>query len=196
MSVQTYVPACFCCVCLCVFLCVCSRQWVSCENFARERMACSCIETAHWTHFNLLWVRTQMFNTSFMFYFSALNIEAHQQRGKTYVFLSYMVVALIHHGGPIELFLIPAFAPQDWCIKGLGMYHPVHGMLHIKEPLLLIGNSGPCGGSGYPLLLSEWSFTMCPTSYNHKQNVLSVSLNKPFWYPYLLSLFILKKKYG
>ena len=33
-------------------------------------------------------------------------------------------------------------------------------MMHIKEPLLLIGMSSLCGGSGFPLLLSEWSFTM------------------------------------
>ena len=35
------------------------------------------------------------------------------------------------------------------------------GMMHIKEPLLLIGISSPCGGSGFPLSLSEWSFTIC-----------------------------------
>ena len=45
---------------------------------------------------------------------------------------------------------------------------PVCGMLHIKEPLLLIGKSSPYGGSGFPLSLSEWSFTICPTPYNHK----------------------------
>ena len=30
--------------------------------------------------------------------------------------------------------------------KGCGMYYPVCGMMHIKEPLLLIGKSSPCGG--------------------------------------------------
>ena len=31
--------------------------------------------------------------------------------------------------------------------------------VHIKEPLLLIEKSSPCGGSGFPLsLFSEWSF--------------------------------------
>ena len=40
-------------------------------------------------------------------------------------------------GGPIELFF---FQPvlHDWCNKGCGMYYPVYGMVHIKEPLLLI----------------------------------------------------------
>ena len=42
------------------------------------------------------------------------------------------------------------------------------GMVHIKEPLLLIGKSSPFGGSGFPLSLSEWSFTICPTPYNCK----------------------------
>ena len=56
------------------------------------------------------------------------------------------------------------------------MCYPVCGMVHIKEPLLLIGKSSPCGGSGFPLSLSEWSFTICPMPYNRKYNVMSVSL--------------------
>ena len=44
--------------------------------------------------------------------------------------------------------------------KGCGMYYPVCGMVHIKEPLLLIGKSSPCGSSRFPLSLSEWSFTI------------------------------------
>ena len=51
-------------------------------------------------------------------------------------------------GGPIELFLIP-----DWCNKGRGMYYPVCGMMHIKEPLLLNGNSSLCGSSGFLLTI-------------------------------------------
>ena len=41
------------------------------------------------------------------------------------------------------------------------MCYPVCGTMYIKEPLLLIGKSNPCGGSGFPLSLSEWSFTIC-----------------------------------
>ena len=41
------------------------------------------------------------------------------------------------------------------------MCYLVCGMVHIKEPLLLNGKSSPCGGSGFPLSLSEWSFTIC-----------------------------------
>ena len=57
---------------------------------------------------------------------------------------------------------------HDWCNKGHDMYYPVCGMMHIKEPLLLIRKSSPCGGSGFPLSLSEWSFTISPTPYNRK----------------------------
>ena len=54
-------------------------------------------------------------------------------------------------GEPIELFLIP----------GRGICYPVCGMVHIKEPLLLIGKSSLCGGSGFSFSLSEWSLTIC-----------------------------------
>ena len=57
---------------------------------------------------------------------------------------------------------------HDWCNKGCGMYYPVCGMTHIKEPLLLIGKSSPCGSSRFPLSLSEWSFTICLMPYNRK----------------------------
>ena len=39
---------------------------------------------------------------------------------------------------------------HDWYNKGRGMCYPVCGMVHIKEPLLLIGKSRLCGGSGFP----------------------------------------------
>ena len=78
-------------------------------------------------------------------------------------------------GGPIELFLVPASAPRlVVCV------YLVCGMVHIKEPLLLIDKSSLCGGSGFPFSLSEWSLTICLTPYNRKWNVLSASLNKTF----------------
>ena len=55
---------------------------------------------------------------------------------------------------------------HDWCNIGRGMYYHVCGMVHIKEPFLLIRKSSPCGGIRFPLSLSEWSFTICPTPYN------------------------------
>ena len=56
---------------------------------------------------------------------------------------------------------------HDWCNKGC-MCYPVCGMMHIKESLLLIGNSSPYGGSRFPLSLSKWFFTICLTPYNHE----------------------------
>ena len=79
--------------------------------------------------------------------------------------LSYFSFKPVHH---------------DWCNKGRGMCYPVCGMVHIKEPLLLIRKSSPCGGSGFPLSLSEWAFTICVTPYNRKYIVLSASLNEAF----------------
>ena len=55
---------------------------------------------------------------------------------------------------------------HNWCNKGCGMCYPGCGMMHIKEPMLLIGKSSPCGGSRFPLSLSEWSFTSCVMPYN------------------------------
>ena len=69
---------------------------------------------------------------------------------------------------------------HDWCNKDRGMFYPVCGMMHIKEPLLLIGKSSPCGGSESPISLSKWSFTICLTPYKRKLNVLGASLNKTF----------------
>ena len=57
---------------------------------------------------------------------------------------------------------------HDWCTKSRGLCYPVCGMVHIKEPLLLIDKSSLCGGSGFPFSLSEWSLTICLTPYNRR----------------------------
>ena len=41
---------------------------------------------------------------------------------------------------PLGYFLFQPLL-HDWCNKGLFMCYPVCGMVHIKEPLLLIGKS-------------------------------------------------------
>ena len=68
------------------------------------------------------------------------------------------VVGSIPHGGP----------SSQCSTTGV----TVCGMVHIKQPLLLIGKSSPwrCD-SGLPPSLSEWFFTICPTSYNRKEYV-------------------------
>ena len=57
---------------------------------------------------------------------------------------------------------------HDWCNKGRGICYPVCGMVHIKEPLLLIDKSSLCGGNVFPFSLSEWSLTICLTPYNRR----------------------------
>ena len=79
-----------------------------------------------------------------------------------------LVVGSILHGVyPLSYF---SFQPvlHDWCNKGRGMFYPVCGIVHIKEPLLLIDKSSLCGGSGFPFSLSEWSLTICLTPYNRR----------------------------
>ena len=68
---------------------------------------------------------------------------------------------------PLSVF---SFQPgiHDWYNKSCGMGCPVFGMVHIKEPLLQVEKSSLCGGSGFPLSMSEWSFTICLTPYNRK----------------------------
>ena len=52
----------------------------------------------------------------------------------------WIVVSILHGVDPLSYF---SFQPvlHDWCNKGRGMCYPVCGMVHIKEPLLLIDKS-------------------------------------------------------
>ena len=84
-----------------------------------------------------------------------------------HLFMVQWVVGLILHGGPIEPFIIPAIV-HNWHSKGFSMCCPVRGMVHIKDPLLLIAKSSPCGSNRFSLSLSECAFTICPKSYIHK----------------------------
>ena len=56
----------------------------------------------------------------------------------------------------VDLYSYFTYQPvfYNWCNKGHGMCYPVCGVMHIKEPLLLIGKSSPCGGSRFPLAIS------------------------------------------
>ena len=44
--------------------------------------------------------------------------------------------------------------------KACVMCYPGCGMVNMEEALLLIGKSGLCGGSRFPLLLSEYVFIL------------------------------------
>ena len=57
----------------------------------------------------------------------------------------WVVGSIVHGVDPLCYF---SFQPvlHDWCNKGRGMCYPVCGMVHVKEPLLLIGKCNPFGG--------------------------------------------------
>ena len=73
--------------------------------------------------------------------------------------VQWVVGSILHGADPFSYF---SFQPvlHDWCNKAV--------VCVIKEPLLLIGKNSPCGRNGFPLSLSEWSFTICPMPYNLK----------------------------
>ena len=54
---------------------------------------------------------------------------------------------------PVDPLSYFSFQPlhHDWINKYCGLCYPVCGIVHKKEPLLLIGKSSPCGDSGFPL---------------------------------------------
>ena len=63
---------------------------------------------------------------------------------------------LLHHE---RMLYNGATSHPFWCNKGR-MCYSVCGMVHIKEPLLLIKKSNSFGSSGFPASLAEWSFTI------------------------------------
>ena len=66
----------------------------------------------------------------------------------------WVIRSILHGEDPLSYF---SFQPvlHDWYNKGCGMCYPVCGIMHIKEPLLLIGKSSLCAGNGFPFSLSE-----------------------------------------
>ena len=88
--------------------------------------------------------------------------------------VQWVVRSILHGVDPLSYF---SFQPvlHDWCNKGCGMCYPLCGMVHIKEPLLLIDKSSLCGGSRLPFSLSEWSLTICLTPYNRRLKVFFIA---------------------
>ena len=60
----------------------------------------------------------------------------------------------------VDPFSYISHSNHDWCNKAVVCAKPVHGIVHIKERLLLIRMNSPCCGSGFLLSLSEWSFSI------------------------------------
>ena len=56
--------------------------------------------------------------------------------------------AILHGVNPLSYF---SFQPvlHDWCNKGHGMCYPVCGMVHIKEPLLLMERVAYVAAAGF-----------------------------------------------
>ena len=77
----------------------------------------------------------------------------------------HWIVGSIPHGGPNEFSFQPVL--KDWCTKGCGVCYPVCGMVHIKEPLLLVGKSSHVAAAGF---LSRYlsGYLPCLTPYKHK----------------------------
>ena len=90
-----------------------------------------------------------------------------------------MVIAFAHGamGNRIDP-LLSYFSFQP-VLHDCGMCYPVCWMVHIKESLLLIGKSSSCsGGNRFPLLLSEWSITICPMPQNCIKNAKVINYHK------------------
>ena len=68
--------------------------------------------------------------------------------------VQWVVSSILHGVDPLSYFSFK-LELHDWYNKGRGMCYPVCGMVHIKEPLLLIRKSSLCGGSGFPISLFE-----------------------------------------
>ena len=91
--------------------------------------------------------------------FQSIQVPYYMSYKKTYPSIcistfSYCLLIIVSFHLPVSP-IISYFSFQPvlhiWCNKGRGMCYPVCGMMHIKEPLLLIGKSSPGGGSGFPL---------------------------------------------
>ena len=61
--------------------------------------------------------------------------------------VQWVVGSILHGVDPLSYFSFQSVL-HDWCNKGRGMCYPVCGMVHIKEPLLLIGRVGYVGAAG------------------------------------------------
>ena len=111
---------------------------------------------------------------SIMFYNNVKEVIKFLKRGagrssevERSLMVRWVVGSILHGVDPLSYF---SFQPvlHDWCNKGRGMCYPVCGMVHIKEPLMLIDKSSLCGDSGFPFSLSEWSLTICLMPYNRR----------------------------
>ena len=88
---------------------------------------------------------------------------------------------MLHGGSICNLGYFP-FQPtvHNWSIKGCGMWYPVSGKLHIKNPLLLIGKHSLCVDSRFPLrkCVTVTIWLASNSQWYGNQCALEASLNK------------------
>ena len=136
-----------------------------------------------WMHCQITIYKYMIYKPNFILY--------HSSHTALYTYSSWLF-GKAHHGSLIQIVRaftygvlghridLPlsyfSFQPvlHNWCTKGCGMCHPVCGIVHIKEPLLLIGKSSPCGGSRFPLL-SRYLNGPLPHVWRH------ITVNKMCW---------------
>ena len=75
-------------------------------------------------------------------------------RPSTQCMVRWVVGSILHGVDPLSSF---QSVLHDWCNKGRGMCYPVCGMVHIKEPLLLIDKSSLCGMVTIRMVLNHMS---------------------------------------
>ena len=88
----------------------------------------------------LSYLEMTIFGSFFNMYHRSVGARCSSVKERT--LMTRWVVGSILHGGPIQIFL------HNWT-------------LYVLSCLLLIGKKSPCGGSGFRLSQSEWSFTVC-----------------------------------
>ena len=109
------------------------------------------------------------------------NVAQAVQHSAVKVFILLYGRSILHGRSICSLGYFP-FLPvvHNWSIKGCGMCCPVCGKVYVKDPLLHIGKSSPCGDSGFPLK-KYITMTICLTSNSQSyenQCAPEASLNK------------------
>ena len=148
------------CICMYVYACVYACMYVRMRAYM---YVCVCVY-AFWCVYVCMYVCICMCVYICFVYTWGAGRSSEVERSLT---VRWVVGSILHGVDPLSYF---SFQPvlHDWCNKGRGMCYPVCGMVHIKEPLLLIDKSSLCGCSGFPFSLSEWSLTISLTPYNRR----------------------------
>ena len=152
------------CVYMCVCICICLYMHVCCTVYMIVCM-CMCLYISMCMYVCILMCVCMC--CIYVCISLSLSVAGRSSEVERSCMVRWVVGSILHGVDPLSYF---SFQPvlHDWCNKNRGMCYPVCGMVHIKEPLLLIDKSSLCGGSGFPFSLSEWSLTICLTPYNRR----------------------------